>query len=161
MASILDRSYWGPKFWILLHSLAERSGNFSDNVRKNDEANYWTQLLRNQALVMPCEVCKMHYTQYIMGVKFAELKAINGAERRTWLKKLLWNLHNNVNTYNQRSEFPYEQLEIVYGAITKVKPIMDNLIVMFQTATQKGKLKSEYIMQWKTSARYLITLYNM
>jgi hypothetical protein len=161
MGSILDRSHWGPKFWTLLHSLAEHSGNFSDSVRKNDEANYWVQLLKNQTTVMPCEVCKMHYSQYIFSVKFNELRELNGLERRTWLKKLLWNLHNNVNTYNQRPAFPYEQLEVVYGPITKVKHIMNDLIVMFQTATQKGKLKSEYIMQWKTCARYLITLYNM
>jgi len=60
----LDRLWWGPKFWKILHTFAECSGGLQNQILRNDEADIWKILLKTQAFVMPCPRCRDHYLEY-------------------------------------------------------------------------------------------------
>lgn len=156
----LDRSFWGPKFWNILHTFAEHTGKFQDIVRKNDEANYWKQLLKYQSLVMPCNTCRTHFTSAFRSMNFSEFTNLSGAERKAWIRSWLWNLHNQINTRNEKSVFPYEKLSETYST-KPLKESYQDLIHMFQRATQSGQLHGEHVQMWKTSYQYLISLYGL
>lgn len=160
MAVSLDKSFWGPKFWAILHTLAEHTGKFQDIVRKNDEANYWKQLLKYQGLVMPCGVCRSHFNSAFRSMNFSEFVKLGGSERRTWIRTWLWNLHNQVNTQNQKTIFTYDDLLKTY-TYTSLKPYYQDIVSMFQRATQSNQLQGEHVQMWKTIYQYLVALYGL
>ena len=156
----LDKSSWGPKFWTILHSLAEHSGKFQDIVRKNDEANYWKQLLKYQGLVMPCAACRSHFMSAFRSMNFSEFTRLDGIERKVWIRTWIWNLHNQVNAQTQKEPFPYEKLSETY--FTKpLKEPYQTIVSMFQRATQSGQLQGEHVQMWKTTYHYLLSLYGL
>jgi hypothetical protein len=160
MTVSLDKSFWGPKFWTILHTFAEHAGKFQDTVRKNDEANYWKQLLKYQGMVMPCAVCRSHFNSAFRSMNFSEFVSLGGVERRTWIRTWLWNLHNQVNAQNQKTGIAYEDLSKTY-TMTTLKPHYQDLVAMFQRGTQSGQLLGEHVQMWKTTYQYLIALYGL
>ena len=44
--SLLNREVWGPALWTVLHSLAEKSGCFTNNVQILDEEVAWIGVFR-------------------------------------------------------------------------------------------------------------------
>jgi hypothetical protein len=83
-----SRTYWGPRLWRLLHVLAEYA---RDTLS-------WKILLQKTALLMPCEKCRTHLSQYISTHKLTDA--------RTYI----WELHNAVNMRNGLPEFAKEDL---------------------------------------------------
>jgi hypothetical protein len=88
-----SRYYWGPLLWKLLHLLAEPTHN-------SERLHIWKIVLHKTALIMPCEKCRKHLSEYLLAHKLENI--------RTYL----WKLHNSVNERNGMSLFPEEQLEI-------------------------------------------------
>jgi bisphosphoglycerate-dependent phosphoglycerate mutase len=97
----LLREAWGPRFWKVLHVLAEHSGNQINQITSNDEVDAWILLLKTQAFVMPCALCKQHYLEWYGQQKLDGLKEYVGEKRRDWLRKWLWGCHKRVNEMNQ------------------------------------------------------------
>lgn len=144
----LQREAWGPRFWTILHRLAERSGYQEGLILNNDEADAWIVMLKAQAFVMPCLLCKQHYQEWMSGHRFERVRQLLGDERRAFLRQWLWGCHNRVNTLNQKSEFPLEACADVYKKASIQKEV-NELYEMFKLAMTRQALKPEDVARWK------------
>jgi hypothetical protein len=145
----LQREAWGPRFWLILHSLAERSGSQSNMVLQNDEADAWIILLKSQAFVMPCPLCKTHYLEYWTSHKPDKVRSLQGLERRSFLRTWVWNAHDRVNKMAEKESPPIESLPTLYPQKSLDKPLKE-LTTMFQQALAAQQLKPEDINRWKS-----------
>lgn len=156
----LLREAWGPRFWKVLHVLAERSGNQTDQITSNDEVDAWFLLLKIQAFVMPCTLCKQHYLEWYKEQKLEGLKEFVGEKRRDWLRKWLWGCHKRVNEMNKKLTPPLETINEMYKKQTIEKEYKE-LLTMFQAAFNQQQLKSEDVHRWKTAVSRLRSMYGL
>jgi len=156
----LQREDWGPKFWFILHTLAECSGTITHPILANDEADNWTMLLKAQAFVMPCALCKQHYLEWRNKHPLPNLRLLKGLERKSILTLWLWNCHNSVNQQNQKEVFSQELLQTTYTR-KSIKQVIQELSLMLKNALERSLLKSEDIKRWKTTLIHLQMLYGL
>jgi len=156
----LLRESWGPRFWKLLHTLAECSGIYTNSILQNDEADAWIILLKAQQFVMPCILCKSHYGSWIMGHKFGTLRSIVGEERRAFLRGWLWGCHAAVNQTTGKESPPLESMPELYPKQTMEKELKE-LYTMFQLGLDKRQLKVEDVHRWKNVVARLRVMYDI
>jgi hypothetical protein len=156
----LLREWWGPRFWKVLHTLAECSGNVGPLIIANDEADLWNILLKGQAFVMSCALCKSHYVSWYTNHKPVDLRTLNGEDRRAYLRRWLLACHNNVNNQKQKEIFPEERLSEVYKK-ESISEVVKDIYEMFRMALERSQLKLEDVNRWKNSVIKLRMLYGL
>jgi hypothetical protein len=110
-----DTVEWGPLFWPLLHGLAERAGSLGDRFQQEDERQEWPRFLRAVADVLPCPNCREHYMTWIQEHPFTQLRSIPYSQVREWIRRWLFDCHNDVNIRNGKPLFNYDDLTPTYG----------------------------------------------
>lgn len=119
---------WGPPIWTLFHTLIEK---ISENEYKKIGAELYGYI-RQICNYLPCPTCSMHATRFLSSVKNEFVKTKDG------LKKIIYILHNTVNTRKQKNLFNYNDLEkyeyknIIY--------VFNNFIRCFKSSTGSMKL---------------------
>ena len=156
----LTREAWGPRFWKILHTLAEYSGNQTNQILSNDEVDAWILLLKSQAFVMPCALCKQHYLEWQQSHKLEGIKQLVGEKRREWIRKWLWACHKKVNEMNDKATPELEVLPNMYKKQTIEKEYKE-ILTMFQAAFNLQQLKSEDVNRWKLSLSRLRSMYGL
>lgn len=156
----LSREAWGPRFWKILHTLAECSGQQHTQIENNDEADAWQTLLKTQAHVMPCSLCKDHYLEWFRTHKLDGLRGLVGEERQQFLRRWLWGCHNRVNLTNQKISPEIDTLPFLYKRVP-IEKEMKELSSMFQLALQKQSLHAEDITRWKQTLSRLRVMYRI
>lgn len=156
----LSREAWGPRFWKVLHTLTELCGNQKEQITSNDEADTWIILLKTQAFVMPCTLCKQHFLEWLHAKRPEALRTLVGQSRRDWLRTWLWGCHDRVNAMNQKMSPPISVLPELYKKQSIEKPVRE-LYGMFQQAMNTQQLKSEDVAKWKKSLAMLRTIYGV
>jgi hypothetical protein len=156
----LTREAWGPRFWTLLHTMAECAGKQTTLIQSNDEADAWSMLLRAQAFVMPCALCKQHFLEFHKLKPLGNLRVLQGEARRTWLRTWLWECHGRVNELNAKSNPLLGDLPTLYSKQSMQKRV-DELVGMFQLAHSKQQLKPEDTNRWKLQLARLRILYGI
>ena len=154
----LQREDWGPKFWFLLHTLAECSGTITQPVLANDEADNWNILLKAQAFIMPCALCKKHYLEWKHMHSIPNLRTIKGPARKTILTTWLWNCHNSVNKQNEKDLFSEDSMKTMYTR-QSLKKTFEEISLMLKNALERSLLKPDDIKRWKTTVSHLLILY--
>ncbi len=149
-----ETAEWGPLLWDILHGLAEQSGK---QIRPEDEQRGWVTLLESIASMLPCEVCRKHYSEYLREhpVRDFILKEPYGKMRefvRTWL----WNLHNEVNQGNDKPVFPLIRL-LDYKEIP-VAQRLKQLSAPIQRAIVNNGVR---LFQWKAFERAVKVLLSL
>lgn len=156
----LSREAWGPRFWEILHTLAELTGNQKTQIENNDEADAWIILIKSQAFVMPCALCKQHYLEWQKHHPFQHLRSIVGKQRQEFLRGWFWGCHDRVNQLNQKQSPPVTDMPLFYPKKSLEKYVKE-LYLMFQLALNKQQLKPEDISRWKQVLSRLRTLYGV
>lgn len=156
----LTREAWGPRFWKILHTLAECSGYQTNQIMNNDEADAWIIFLKSQAFVMPCPLCKQHYLEWYGKHKPDNLRTILGEQRRKWLREWLWGCHDRVNQMNEKTSPSIDTMNILYSKQSIDKEARE-LFGMFQLAIIKQQLKYEDISRWKNVLLRLRIIYGI
>lgn len=156
----LSREAWGPRFWKILHTLAECSGKQTNKFLSNDEADAWIMLLKAQRYVMPCTLCREHYASWQTSHKFDKLRDIMEMDRYTFLQGWLWECHASVNTTNNKPSPSFEELPTLYPK-ERIEKEMRELATMFQLALNKHQLKFEDISRWKLAIGRLRAMYGI
>jgi hypothetical protein len=156
----LTRESWGPRFWKVLHTMAECVGQQATLVQKNDEADAWFFLLKAQAFVMPCALCKQHFLEFLKMKPLGALRTIQGVARKEWLQSWLYECHKRVNTMNEKESPPLGELPFLYPRQHIEKEVKD-LIQMFQIGTTTQQLKSEDTNRWRQQLARLRILYGI
>ena len=95
----MDPNVWGEKCWFFLHTI---SLNFPDNPSMQDKKAY-INYLQSLGNVLPCSVCKKHYTDYIKKHK-------PNVNSKSEFVRWVLNLHNDVNQRNNKEPWNYEDL---------------------------------------------------
>jgi len=137
-----DSVDWGPILWKMLHGLADK---YATTNMYTDEVNLWKKLFPLTGDIIPCDICRAHYKEYIAThpvVSFFTMTKLDAAIAiQTWL----WNLHNEINVENSKPIFPFQDLHVTYGNI--------NLTDMFQQldAVMKRALEANGVsfLKWK------------
>jgi len=156
----LTREAWGPRFWKILHTLAEQSGFQNTVIQNNDEADAWILLLKLQAFVMPCSLCRKHFQEWYISHRVDGLRGILGENRRKWIREWLWSCHKRVNDLTQKESPELKNLPELYSKKSIEKEFRE-LLTMFQAALNQQQLKSEDIYRWKTSLAKLRVFYGI
>ena len=164
MASITppSPSEWGPHLWRMLHWLAEHVGTQKSPILINDETTSWKRLLKLLQVIIPCALCKGHYTEYYN--KHSEIAALdalpNGPERRDLLRRWLWELHEAVNT---RREIAPEN-HVTFESLTEVCSHIDfpserdKFYAVLTRALHQNIVGRENVIQFRNA---VITLYGL
>jgi len=156
----LLREWWGPRFWKILHTLAESSGTMNVLISVNDEADLWTILLKAQAFVMPCALCKTHYLSWYINHRPVDLRSLKGMDRKIYLSRWLMACHNNVNNQTQKEIFLEERLSETYKK-ESISEVVIDIYEMFRVALERSQLKLEDVNRWKNSLTKLRILYGL
>jgi hypothetical protein len=160
MAVSLARDQWGPKFWEILHTMAELTGNQVSQIENNDEADAWIILLRSQAFTMPCALCKQHYLEWQKNHPFSHLRKLLGKDRRDFLRKWLWGCHDRVNQMNMKKSPEVDELPALFPK-RSIGQFIKEIYAMFQLALNQQQLKPEDITRWKQVVSRLRMMYGI
>jgi hypothetical protein len=104
----MEPNIWGKHAWIFLHSV---SMNYPDNPSNEDRKNH-KNFFENLRYVLPCEVCKKHFTQHIL---HNPIEPALHSKRK--LVEWLINVHNQVNISLNKPTMTYDQVIELYKKI--------------------------------------------
>ncbi len=138
--TILSRETWGPHLWMVLHTLAERSGSRPTVLEDTDEGYAWKGLLSHLQDIMPCALCVTHFKEAVARFGPALVVTNRGQTRRRLLRTFFWKLHNSVNERNQKEIVPEEFLER-YTDQEAFRTSFRFLGTLVKTGVESGKLQ--------------------
>lgn len=100
----MEPKIWGPGAWTFLHSITFQ---YPEKPTDIDKQKYYTffNSLKN---VLPCPVCRDHYN------KNFEILPIR-LESRVELIEWLIDLHNEVNSMNNKKIYSYDEVYMIYN----------------------------------------------
>jgi len=156
----LSREAWGPRFWKILHTLAECSGQQKTSVQSNDEADAWSFLIKAQAFVMPCALCKQHFLEFQKRNPIGNLRTLQGEGRKQRIRSWLWECHKRVNELNNKQSPSLQQLLELYPKQSIEKEVRE-IVTMFQLAHTLQHLKPEDTHRWRQYLARLRILYGI
>lgn len=106
----MDPELWGPKLWFFLHTISfEYPDNPSSEIKK-----YHIDFFKNIRGVLPCDICRTHYTEFIKNNPIE-----NYLDNKDSLIRWVLKCHNNVNKLNNKPEWSYDDLISKYTGIFK------------------------------------------
>jgi hypothetical protein len=110
------KEWWGPRVWLVLHSLAEISG-------RTDCGPAWRVVLLATADMIPCAVCRSHFRTHVSGMRFPV-----GQSMFPYLRDRLWSIHAETG-----GGLPAEKLSEVYGGtraavVERVLPVVSEIV---------------------------------
>ena len=145
---------WGPHYWTILHSLAERAGSQENPLMRNDEIAEWGRLVKTLEKAIPCDECRGHYKAWVTAHPFDQILALPYGQFREGVRSYWFDLHTDVNRRLGKSNINYADLSTLYEvscvsqALKEVEPII------------LGGLRLGYItlLNWKNFVRNVKTL---
>ena len=114
-----NNNIWGPQAWTFLHTI---TFNYPENPTNRDKHNYFN-FFYSLKHVLPCEKCKKHYEENSTDLE-------NNLDNKDDLVKWLIDVHNDVNTKNDKSVWSYEDVYNKYQDMYNSNTI-NNIIVFF------------------------------
>ena len=105
----------------MLHSFAERVGRNPIVALRADEIRELEMIVRSFPQSLPCPNCQQHAYEYMKAnpINWTKLKE---PEITPVMRRWFFDFHNHVNLNKTppTSEFPYEEVEPKYSAVTNV-----------------------------------------
>jgi hypothetical protein len=148
---------WGPVMWRVLHGLAQKSGTMIDNVNRIEELNVWPRLIKVLTQGLPCDECRDHFTEWLANNPFKLPANYNNINE--YIKKWLFDLHNNVNNRNNKQLFNYTDLEETYSNI----PLKLTITMLNKIVDKSIKAGVVRLLSWSSTIKYmqeLLFIYN-
>ena len=96
----LGQEIWGPVAWHLLHIFSINNNSKISDEKKHNYYIFYTSFI----YVLPCLICSEHYSDIIYNINPLEESKI----KRSYLKKWVFQVHNIVNNYLEKSNYSYE-----------------------------------------------------
>ena len=157
----VNPSEWGPHLWRILHWLAEQVGNQKSKILQGDEINAWKKLFRIVANIVPCAMCKGHYLEYLKAnIDVEKIGFVEGDERREFIRRWLWELHEDVNKRREVQGIPFDSLSEICGSIDFIVE-RDALYEALMRALRKNIVTRDNITQFKTAINTLFGMYRV
>lgn len=149
VANPADKSWWGPRIWRILHSLAEIND-------RTDVGPAWRQVLLLTAEVLPCAVCRGHFRAHVRSMSFPI-----GVSNHATLRRSLWTAH--AGTLVSADPFPEERLATEYGGtreeiITRVTHLLSEVVTAFHDGHVLDQVHAANLNPWHRAMGQLIAL---
>ena len=122
---------WGPPFWFLFHTLAEKVNESKFPLLRVELLNLIFLICQN----LPCPDCTNHATQYLNSINF------KGIQTKQKLKETLFIFHNSVNERKGNPIFTQEELDSKYER-ANLNAIWRNFILEFSRKQKNMKMLS-------------------
>ena len=149
-----NKATWGPAFWTLLHSWAERLAEPRDPYAESEVITHWARFIRYLPDVLPCIVCQEHARLQrrpnFMALKGEGLYLVS----RDWL----YNFHNEVNGRLAKGGRPFPISEL---ATYKGRDLNDTYHLLLENIRQgvaAGIVRYESFTSWRAHADHLVAL---
>jgi hypothetical protein len=101
----MDPNIWGPNLWFFIHTIAL---NFPNNP-SYQEIRYYEDFFNNLKYIIPCDKCKLHYTQ-----RLEYNPIIKHLKNSDTLFRYTIDLHNDVNKSLNKKIYSYEEVIKIY-----------------------------------------------
>lgn len=136
--SVSHKTWWGPRIWRILHSLAEIGQG------RTDTGSGWTAVLRTTTTILPCEVCRDHFATVMRTVRVP-----------TGLRHGLWAAHAGTG-----GALPESDLSSVYGGATgdTILVLMNEVASEFRRANVLDRFRVGYLLEWERAVTGLLRL---
>ena len=144
-----EKGWWGPRFWRILHSLAEIND-------RTDVGPAWRQALLLTAEVLPCAMCRSHFRNHVRSIGFPI-----GVSNYATLRRLFWSIH--AETVSAAEPFPEERLASEYGGgreeiVTRVTQLLSEVVTTFQERHVLDQVHAANLNPWHRAMLQLIVL---
>jgi hypothetical protein len=149
-----NKAIWGPAFWTILHSWAERLGNSREPYAEIDVATHWARFIRWLPEVLPCIVCQEH-ARLQRRPNFMTLK---GGELHIAARDWIYNFHNEVNGRLAKGVRPFPISELVTYKERALKDTYNLLLENIRQGINAGIVRYESFSSWKAHADRLAAL---
>ena len=153
-----ENAEWGPLFWTILHGLAERSGKQTNMNFQTDEIRLWIIILTQIAHILPCDICRNHYSEWLSDHPVDILKTMKYSETGLWIRNFLWTLHNTINEGNGKPIFEFNNLSTTYGSVN-ITNTWKALTPVMKKAISLNGLKLFTWNKWLSSVRMMEGIY--
>jgi len=146
-----ENAEWGPLFWKLLHGFAERAGKQMNKNLQKDEMRLWINILDGLKGVLPCDICRAHYSEWLVAHPVEELLEMDYSGTNLWIRNYLWSLHNTINEGNNKPIIGFDKLSDLYKGVDLIitwkalEPVMKKVII----------LNGVHLFQWKKWLGYV------
>lgn len=134
------KSWWGPRIWRILHCLAEVSD-------RTDCGAGWRIILQETAAILPCDVCREHFTVAVRGLRLPSL----GTAPRSALRRMLWSTHRGVG-----GDLPENELSSLYGyggdrsaVVAEVRRLVAEVVGAFRTDNVLDRFRVGHLSTWE------------
>lgn len=155
-----ENQEWGPFLWSILHVLAERVTRVMSPLYENDERRAWVFFLHGTGNMLPCSDCRTHYASYLSAHPVKEIMTLPKSELALWIRRWLYDLHQEVNTRLGKEGIPFEELSSHYKNI--------NIASLFQLfeMIEKRAIASQGVnliswLEWVKQYRTLCSIYGI
>ena len=122
---------WGPPFWYLFHTLAEKVNESKFQLLRVELLNIIFLICQN----LPCPDCTNHATQYLNNINF------KGIQSKQKLKETLFVFHNSVNGRKGNPIFTQVELDSKYEK-ANLHAIWRNFMAEFSKKQKNTKMLS-------------------
>lgn len=148
--TVTEKSWWGPRIWRILHSLAEIND-------RTDVGPAWRRALHLTAEILPCAVCRAHFHAHLRGVAFPV-----GVSNYATLRRMLWAAHAATAPAGAEP-FPQEQLTTEYGGsreeiVVRVTGLVTEVVTAFSNQGVLDRLHVASLLPWHRAVLQLIQL---
>ena len=105
---------WGPILWRLLHGLADKYGSLVTPMFEKEQIINWPIFIIETQKILPCKECREHYSAYLSLNNPNILKTLSSEQQKLWVQNFFFNLHNEVNTRNNKPLLEFSELHDLY-----------------------------------------------
>jgi len=143
---------WGPIVWRILHGLADKYGRLMSSLYAKEEEYNWINFINNTHKILPCKECREHYRIYLSKNNPNNLKTSD--DKKLWVQKFFFNLHNEINLRNDKPLYLFDDLHDTYKSVNfflEIKHFEKLLKIVF-------RYNEVTYFSWKSWLRNLQTL---
>jgi hypothetical protein len=137
---VSQKTWWGPRIWRILHSLAEIGQG------RTDTGSGWMAVLRTTTAILPCAICRDHFASAMRLVRVP-----------TGIRHGLWATHAAIGG---ATTMPESELSDVYGGATceSVLALMSEVVGEFRRANVLDRFRVGYLLEWERAVSGLLRL---
>ena len=155
--NVPENAEWGPVFWRLLHGLGERAGTVGMQKLRADEIRSWKTILTSLDRALPCEHCRQHLKSYISSHPIVVPE--NYEQFRPFIRRWLYDLHEDVNRRLGKSSMPFESVDLVYRGVN-LRGTYDVLNILVARSIQGTAIPLLSWKNWTVQVKMLFGMYN-
>jgi hypothetical protein len=139
--SVSQKTWWGPRIWRILHSLAEIGQG------RTDTGSGWLAVLRTTTAILPCAICRDHFASAMRPIRIP-----------TGVRRGLWAAHAATGT--ETAAMPETELSSVYGGATceSVAALVNEVAGEFRRANVLDRFRVGYLLDWERAVSGLLRL---